>query len=78
MSHLDFIVAGLDESEQRTRLRELRALAVVYLGVNSPVTRRLGEAIADPSAAESALALLDGVPALRRRRLLSAYGALTR
>ena len=78
MSPLDFLVTGVDEIERRARLRELRALAVVYLGAKHPATRSIAEAIADPTAVEAALALLDGVPALRRRRLLAAFGALMR
>ena len=72
MSPRAFLVTGIDETERRARLRELRALAVVYLGANHPATRSIGEAIADPAAIEAALTLLDGVPALRRRRLLAA------
>ena len=76
MSRLDFLVTGVDETERRARRRELRALAVVYLGAHHPVTRGIAEAIADPAAIEAALALLADVPALRRRRMLAAYGAL--
>ena len=76
MSHLDFLVTGVDETERRARLRELRALAVVYLGANHPVTRGIAEAVDHPTAVEATLTLLDGVPALRRRRLLAAFGAL--
>jgi hypothetical protein len=47
-------------------------LALVYLGLRHPVTAALAEAIRDPNAVDRALAELDAVPALRRRRLLSA------
>ena len=78
MSRLDFLVTDIDEGERNARLRELRALAVVYLGTQHPVTRSIAEAIADPTAVEAALTSLDSVPALRRRRLLAAFGALVR
>jgi len=72
MSPLDFLLTGVDETERRARVRELRALAVVYLGPRHSVARGLAEAIADPTAVEAALTLLDGIPALRRRQLLAA------
>jgi len=78
MSRLDFLVTDIDESERNARLRELRVLALVYLGANSPVTQGLAAAVADPAEVEAALTLLDDVPALRRRRLLAAFWALMR
>jgi hypothetical protein len=76
MGDLGFLVSGCSPSEHAARLRELRALSLVYLGLRHPVTVALGEAIGDPSMFDRALAELDAVPALRRRRLLCAYGAL--
>jgi hypothetical protein len=73
---LDFLVADISEMERAARCRELGALAPVYLGRADPATTALTAAIADPAVTQRALALLDGLPALRRRRLLSAYGAL--
>jgi hypothetical protein len=73
---LDFLVADISEMERAARCRELGALALVYLGRADPATTALTAAIADPAVTQRALALLDGLPALRRRRLLSAYGAL--
>ncbi|HEX3410640.1 MAG TPA: hypothetical protein VHT00_02885 [Stellaceae bacterium] len=76
MADLGFLLSGCLPAEQAARLRELRALALVYLGLRHPVTAALGEAIGDPSMVDRALAELGAVPALRRRRLLCAYAAL--
>jgi hypothetical protein len=57
-------------------LRELRALTLVYFGAKHPITAALRAAIVDPDVTEHALSLLDAAPALCRRRLLAAYGAL--
>jgi hypothetical protein len=76
MGDLGFLVSGCSPSEQAARLRELRALSLVYLGLRHPVTAALSEAIGDPSMVDRALAELGAVPALGRRRLLCAYGAL--
>jgi hypothetical protein len=73
---LAFLIADASESEREARFRELRALSLVYFGREHPITAALGEAIADPGATNRALGLLDAAPALRRRRLLAAYGAL--
>jgi hypothetical protein len=69
-------LTGLPEAEQAVRCRELRALALVYLGLRHPATVALAKAIADPAVGPRALALLDTVPALPRRRLLAIYAAL--
>jgi hypothetical protein len=74
---LAFLITGLPEAERAARYRELRALALVDLGLRRPATVALAEAIADPAAGPQSLARLDVVPALPHRRLLSAYGALT-
>jgi hypothetical protein len=73
---LDFLMADIPEPERAARMCEMRALAAVYCGSRHPVTEALRAAIADPGATGQALRQLDGLPALRRRRLLSAYGAL--
>jgi hypothetical protein len=76
LSNLGFLLSGLDAHECRAHLLALKALALVYLGPRHPATQGLTAAIADPAAAALALAHLDGLPALQRRRLLAAYGAL--
>jgi hypothetical protein len=76
MGDLGFLLSGCSSSEHAARLRELRALALVYLGLRHPVTAALSEAIGDPSMVDRALTELGMVPALRRRRLLCTYAAL--
>lgn len=68
--------AGLDDGERAARCRELRALALVYLGPGHRLTLALGAAAADPAALETARAELSALPALRLRRLLASYLAL--
>jgi hypothetical protein len=68
--------AGIGDAERAARCRELRALALVYLGPTHPLTAALADAIADDSALETARTQLGAIPALRRRRLLAAYTAL--
>jgi hypothetical protein len=46
---LAFLLDGVPEAERTARCRELRALALVYLGLRHPVTAALSEAIGDPS-----------------------------
>jgi hypothetical protein len=76
MGDLGFLLSDCSPFEHAARLRELRALSLVYLGLRHPVTAALGEAIGDPTAVNRALTELGSVPTLRRRRLLCAYGAL--
>ena len=75
MSGLAFLIACTDTGERAARLRELRALSLVYCGFDHPATQALHRAIADPAAAESALAEIAALPALRRR-LLASFGVL--
>ena len=63
-----FDVAGM---ERTARLRELRMAARLLLGPRHELTRALASAIADPDALGDALAILDALPALPRRRLLA-------
>jgi len=63
---LAFLMAGAGGSERQARLRELRALSLVYCGRDHPATIALTAAIADPAAADRALAQLDALPTLRR------------
>jgi hypothetical protein len=76
MGDLGFLLSGCSPAERAARLRELRALAMVYLGLRHPATAALGVALGDPTAVDRALAELGAIPALRRRRLLCAYAAL--
>ncbi len=53
------------------------ALAAVFAGLDSPLVGALRAAEQDHAAAGEALALLDRLPTLRRRRLLATFGAVT-
>lgn len=69
-------VPGIAEGERAARCRELRALALVYVGRDHRLPVALGDAVADGAALEAARAELGAISALRRRRLLAAYAAL--
>ncbi|HLG85980.1 MAG TPA: hypothetical protein VKZ79_02165 [Alphaproteobacteria bacterium] len=69
-------VADLPELERIARLRELRALAVMYCGPAHPLAIALREAEADPEASERALEHLERLPPLRRRRVLATLAEL--
>jgi hypothetical protein len=73
---LSFLLANTDENERRARIRELRAIGLLYCGRWHPLTSALSEAVSDAGAVDRALSLLSAEPALRRRKLLSAYMAL--
>jgi hypothetical protein len=68
---------GLDPIERRAQLRSLATLAAAFLGSSAPVVAALRAAERDEAAAAHALQLLNTVPALKRRRLLSVFGAVT-
>jgi hypothetical protein len=70
MADLGFLLSGCAPAEQAARLRELRALALLYFGLRHPVTAALRDAIGDPAMVDRALTELGMVPVLRRRRLL--------
>lgn len=65
--------AGISRTERAARCREFRALSLLLLGLNHPLTRILGEALDDDGALAAARIELGAIPALKRRRLLSAY-----
>jgi hypothetical protein len=68
----------IDKAERLARLRELRALAHL-LAPNSPLAAALKAAeTGDQAALDAALAELDRLPALARRRILATYAALSR
>lgn len=68
---------GLDAAELRARLRSLRALARVLLGPRGDsLADALHRAEDDPAALVPALAALDQLAPLDRRRLLGSYAPL--
>jgi hypothetical protein len=70
-------VDGIDPSERAKQLRALQALAAVYLGSANPLVATLRQAEHDSGALPHAAELLDRVPSLTRRRILSTFGAVT-
>jgi hypothetical protein len=67
----------IDPTERVAQLRSLAALSAIFLGSHHElvVTLRAGET--DETAAARALELLDHVPSLTKRRLLSTFGTIT-
>jgi hypothetical protein len=69
-------VFDLVEPERSARLREARMAALLLLGAGHSLTAALGDAIVEPEALIAALAELDALPALPRRRLLATLAAV--
>jgi hypothetical protein len=67
---------AVDPAERLARLRSLRALALLLARPHARFIRALALAETDPASLPEALALLDRLPALTRRRLLASYAAL--
>jgi hypothetical protein len=67
---------GLGKGERLARWRTMRALALVFVGPDHPLTAALRAAELDQQVAPLALELLDALPALRRRRLLATYSVI--
>jgi hypothetical protein len=76
MSDLTFLFDRLEASEREGRLRELRVLVAVYCGWDSPAKTALDQVLIGEVDLNIALAEIDKMPTLRRRRLLSSFGAL--
>jgi hypothetical protein len=68
---------GISDGERLARLRSIRALAFLLCGEAHPLVIALRDAETDPAAAALALAELDALPPLRRRRVLATYAALS-
>jgi hypothetical protein len=64
-------------TERIAQLRSLAALAAVSVGSGHPLVTELRAAETDSDAAKRALALLDALPSLTRRRLIATFGAIT-
>ena len=69
-------VFDIAEPERTARLREARVAAQLLLGRKHPLVGALIAAIADPAALVSALAELDALAALPRRRLLATLASV--
>jgi hypothetical protein len=71
---LNFLLADSDV-EMVARLREWRVIVALLVGWDSDVKRAIDTALAGGSAAV-AIAAIDRLPALRRRRVLACIAAL--
>jgi hypothetical protein len=60
-------------TERIAQFRSLAALAAVFLGIAHALVAELRAAERDDDAAAAALALLDRVPTLQRRKMLSVF-----
>jgi hypothetical protein len=58
-------------------LRSLAVLAATFLGSAHPLVGTLRAAEADSEAAAHALAMIDGIPSLTRRRMLTTFCRVT-
>jgi hypothetical protein len=68
---------GVAPVERTAQSRSLAALAAVLVGSGHPLVAELRAAETDRDAAERALALLDALPGLTRRRLVATFGVVT-
>jgi hypothetical protein len=67
----------IDGTERIAQLRCLAGLVAVYCGSANPLVTTLRQAEHDSDALRHASTLLDRVPSLTRRKLLSVFGAIT-
>jgi hypothetical protein len=65
-----------DAVERKLQFRSLASLCATFFGTSHPIVSELLAAESDPDAAARALALLDTLPTLIRRRMLSVFGAV--
>ena len=66
----------VDPVERIAQLRALCALAAAYCGSSHELVGELRRAETDEAAAANALQLLDRLPSLMRRRLISVFAAI--
>jgi hypothetical protein len=67
----------VEADERRRQFRSLAALAAAFTGSGSALVLALREAERDDNAAARALEILNDLPSLTRRRILSTFGAVT-
>jgi hypothetical protein len=70
-------VAGIDPVERGKQFRSLAALTAAFFGSEHRLVLELRQAESDADAAARALDLLDKLPSLTKRRLLSVFGSIT-
>jgi hypothetical protein len=66
---------GLSAEERKAQFRSLTALAAAFNGAVHPLVAALRDAERDEASAAHALDVLNALPALTRRRMLSVFGA---
>lgn len=66
----------VEADERRRQFRSLAALAAAFTGSGSALVVALREAELDDAARGRALEVLNGLPALTRRRILSTFGSI--
>jgi len=69
-------VPGIEEAERRARFQSLASLVALLTGSGHPLVAELRKAEHEDEAAGRSLALLEALPALTRRKLLSTYAAI--
>ena len=69
-------VFSVADPERIARLREFRLASLLLLGRDHALTLALAAAIADPAALATALAELDALAALPRRRVLATLASV--
>lgn len=70
-------VPGLEPGERTAQLRCLAGLAAVFRGSRDPLVAALREAEHDAAALARASELIERMPALVKRKLLSTFGSVT-
>ena len=76
MPDFAFLIVGTGAEERAARLRELRALSLVFCGFDHSAMQALHRVVADPTTSGEALAAIDRLPALQWWRLLACFGKL--
>ena len=67
-----------EPAERMARLRAMRAMALLLARPHASFIRALELGESNPTSLSEALALLEQLPALTRRRLLASYARLAR
>jgi hypothetical protein len=68
----------VSREERGKQLRSMAALALVFLGPDNPLWRTLRSAEVDPTAYVEAQSMVERLPSLTRRRLISTFAAIMR
>jgi hypothetical protein len=69
-------VVDLDPAEQRAQLRLIGGIAASFIGCQHPIVAILRRAEGDPVAKAEALRMLNRLPSLTKRRIISTFGGV--